>query len=92
MIDEEWYLGDDYDCEDCGGTYNRLVFHDLENGEYNLYTSIGCYGGKAYIIDEVDQLIEYISSYEYYDETMEHQVRSAIEKYKISLTKEPSIE
>lgn len=47
--DEEysWSLGDDYDCETCGFTYNTLRLQDFGDGVWVLSMSVGCYGGES---------------------------------------------
>jgi len=78
-----WSLGDDDDCETCGYSYNEVIFNDWEDdGEYSLLTSIGCYHGQSYTIDEVDKLIDDIRHFELFNEIMEQGIRETLDKFK----------
>ena len=45
--DHTWMLGDDYDCETCGFTWNSLRFEEWEDDLWILQMSVGCYGGES---------------------------------------------
>lgn len=82
-LSRDWSLGDDDDCETCGSSYNQVIFNDWEdNGEYGLHTSIGCYHGQSYTIDQVDELIGDISHFEHFNEGMEQSIRQTLDKFK----------
>ena len=44
-----WYLGDDYDCDTCGMSWNMVRFElwDEDENVWQLYMSVGCYGGES---------------------------------------------
>lgn len=48
-----WLLGDDDDCETCGYTMNQLGLDlwDEDNNVWQLYFSVGCYGGDNVLSD-----------------------------------------
>jgi hypothetical protein len=82
-LSREWSLGDNSDCETCGYTYNEVVFQDWkDDGQYQLYMSVGCYGGDTYTLDEIDRLILDIQEYEYYTEGMKKDILSTIKTFK----------
>jgi hypothetical protein len=82
-LSRTWSLGDDDECEVCGSSYNEVIFNDWEDdGEYTLLTSIGCYSGQSYTIDEVDKLIDDIKHFELFDEIMEQGIRETLDKFK----------
>lgn len=82
LISQEWYLGDDDDCENCGYSNNQLVFEETEDGGYQLGTRLYCYGGNIYFIDALDTLFDEISGFEHYDEIMKKEIIAIVEKYK----------
>ena len=45
--DHTWMLGDDYDCETCGFTWNSLRLEDWDDDLWHLSMSVGCYGGES---------------------------------------------
>lgn len=51
-----WSLGDDDDCDTCGWSYNELGLElwDEEEGIWQLYISVGCYGGQSVLSCEDD--------------------------------------
>lgn len=51
-----WSLGDDDDCDTCGWSYNELGLElwDEERGIWQLYMSVGCYGGQSVLSCEDD--------------------------------------
>ena len=80
-IEGEWYLGHDSDCELCGSSNNVVTFEEWDDGEYQLYMSVGCYGGESYTIDQIDQLIDAIKGYEDFSEEMEADIRNTVSRY-----------
>lgn len=48
-IDLTWPLGDNHDCELCGFTWNEVGLEtwDEEEGIWQLYIRVGCYGGDS---------------------------------------------
>lgn len=48
-----WLLGADSDCETCGYTMNQLGLDlwDEDNNVWQLYFSVGCYGGDNVLSD-----------------------------------------
>lgn len=67
-----WYLGDDYDCETCGYTWNMLRFeqYDDETNLWVLSMSVGCYDGDSVGTDDenfasrVEEIIDWALRYE----------------------------
>lgn len=48
ILHAEFDLGDDYDCETCGMSYNSLEYkYDTDTGEHRVDTRVGCYGGES---------------------------------------------
>jgi hypothetical protein len=47
--EHSWSLGEDFDCETCGFTYNEvsLELWDEEAGIWALNMRVGCYGGES---------------------------------------------
>lgn len=79
----EWSLGDNSDCETCGYSYNQVVFQDWQdNGQYQLYMSVGCYGGESYTLDQLDKLFADIEGFEYYTDDMKNSILFTVKKFK----------
>lgn len=51
-----WVLGDDYDCETCGRTFNEVgcELWDEENNVWQVFLRVGCYGGFSVLSDASD--------------------------------------
>ena len=82
-LSNTWQLDEGDDCETCGFSFNEVIFNDWEDeGEYTLVTSIGCYHGQSYTIDEVDKLINNISHFELFNPVMEFDIRQTLDKFK----------
>ena len=47
-----WSLGDDYDCETCGYTWNTLRLEEFDDNLWCLDMSVGCYGGESVMSDD----------------------------------------
>ena len=58
MIDSmDFVLGDDYECDTCGFTYNRAVLYfgiDEDPTSWRFQVAVGCYGGYGVSYDEED--------------------------------------
>lgn len=93
MTDEEDFyynisLGDDYDCETCGYTWNELRFEewDPDDKTYILQMSVGCYGGASAISSEedftkqVDDIIESAHRYPGFNDELEAELRNLIKE------------
>lgn len=82
-LSNEWWLGDDSDCDLCGYSYNQVRFADWQDdGEYVLITNIGCYSGESYTLNEIDKLIEDIKDFELFNPVMEFDIRQTLDKFK----------
>lgn len=53
-----WSLGDDYDCETCGYTWNTLRFEELDDDLWCLSMLVGCYGGDYTMSNDADFLVK----------------------------------
>lgn len=78
-----WYLGDDYDCETCGWTYNEVVFEE-DDGVWILRTSVGCYHGEHTMstdkdfMNRAEEIIQGCLEYSGFDEDNAKDLRNAI--------------
>lgn len=77
-----WSLGDDDYCDTCGSSYNEVSFSDWGDGEtYSLNTSIGCYSGESYEIDQLEKLFKDIEGFELYSDSMRFSIMNVIGEY-----------
>ena len=42
-----WMLGDDWDCDTCGYTWNTLRLEEWDDDLWYVTMSVGCYGGES---------------------------------------------
>jgi len=47
-------LGDDYDCETCGYTYNSIRWEEFDDNLFMLNMRVGCYGGVYAMSNDID--------------------------------------
>jgi hypothetical protein len=86
MNDMSWSLGDDYDCETCGYTYNTLRLEDYDDDLWVLTMHVGCYGGestssdKVMFAQEAEEIIQECLGYENFSEADAENVRNAIKE------------
>lgn len=86
MDDMSWSLGDDYDCETCGYTWNTLRLTEMDDNLWTLDMSVGCYGGEYTSTDspdfekEAEAIIADCRSYENFSEVEAEEVRNAIKE------------
>lgn len=87
-------LGDDYDCETCGSTYNEA---ELEIDDENLTFSyrIGCYGVESIQISEKDfdatliKMLEVLNNFSNWNKKFENKVKEEVDNwYTISAIRE----
>ena len=84
--DLSWRLGDDSDCDTCGGSWNEAQFmpdfHDDNKWEFRYW--VGCYGGKSVSYDtekreqELNELFEQLSDFPEWKKEYEATVRNMI--------------
>lgn len=81
-----WGLGDDYDCETCGGTWNEAELDlnwDGEGGWMFSYRT-GCYGGDSVVstgpgaAEKLEGLLKDVSGYPEWSPDIEKQIRSLL--------------
>ena len=81
-----WMLGDDYDCETCGYTWNTLRLEEWEDDLWILQMSVGCYGGEHSMsndenfVVEANKIIDECQSYENFSESDANYVRKLIKE------------
>ncbi len=81
-----WSLGDDYDCDTCGMSWNELGLElwDEEAQIWQLYISVGCYGGQGVLSNEEDwdarseEIVEYALSYSGFTEKDAKKLRAML--------------
>jgi hypothetical protein len=84
--DLSWSLGDDSDCDVCGGSWNEAEFmpdfHDDNKWEFRY--GVGCYGGKSVSYDtekreqELNEIFEQLSDFPEWKKEYEATVRNMI--------------
>lgn len=81
-----WGLGDDYDCETCGFTWNEATL-DLnwdEDGAWMFSYRTGCYGGDSVTsteegaVEKLETLLKEVSGYPEWSPDFEKQIRSLL--------------
>lgn len=86
MDDISWPLGDDYDCETCGYTWNTVRLEEFDDDLWVLSMSVGCYGGESTSSDKVmfekeaEEIIADCLTYENFSEVQAEQFRNAIKE------------
>ena len=86
MNDMSWSLGDNYDCETCGYTYNTLRLEDFDDDLWVFTMHVGCYGGESTSSDKVmfkqeaEEIIKECLTYENFSEVDAENVRNAIKE------------
>lgn len=60
---ETVYLGDDSDCETCGGSYNQLNVHRNDDGTYDCIESVGCYGGDSVVDVSGEEALKFLEGF-----------------------------
>ncbi len=86
MNDMSWLLGDDYDCETCGSTWNELRLEDYDDKLWVLNMHVGCYGGVSTNSDnvmfaqEAEEIIQECLAYEDFSKVHAEEVRNAIKE------------
>ena len=79
-----WMLGDDYDCDTCGYTYNSLRLEEFDDDLWCLTMSVGCYGGESTMSNdenfavEANKIIDECLTYEYFSESDAEYARKLI--------------
>jgi hypothetical protein len=85
-----WLLGEDYDCETCGRTYNEvgLELWDEDTGVYQLYIRVGCYGGDSVMSTDPEwgeraaNIVQEALFYPKFNETNAEKLRSKLKLIK----------
>lgn len=81
-----WALGDDYDCETCGFTYNEADL-DLdwdESGVWMFSYRAGCYGGESVMgsdpqaAQRLEAILIDLRAFSEWTKEHEHKVRSLL--------------
>lgn len=83
-----WMLGDDYDCDTCGYTWNEVRFENWDEDEniWQLWMSVGCYGGEAVFSNDekfaikADAIINDCLTYELFTDEYAENLRKIIKE------------
>lgn len=81
-----WMLGDDYDCETCGYTWNSLRLEEWDDDIWQLCMSVGCYGGESVMSNDenfavlANKIIDECLTYENFSESDAEYVRKLIKE------------
>ena len=81
-----WALGDDYDCETCGYTWNTLRLEWFDDNLWCFSMSVGCYGGESVMSDDenfvalADNIITDCLRYENFSEKDAENARKLIKE------------
>lgn len=83
-----WPLGEDYDCETCGQTYNEVGLEtwDEETGVWQLYIRVGCYGGDSVMSTDAewgDRAIKIVQEALFYSGFNEADAEKLLNKIKL---------
>jgi hypothetical protein len=84
---KSWDLGNDYDCENCGISWNEAEFdsHFHDENQWEFWYRVGCYGGDAVSWnsdnreEKLDEMFEELRTYPGWPRKGEVIVREMIE-------------
>lgn len=81
----DWYLGDDYDCETCGTTWNRIELDlDEDIKSWSVVVHTGCYGVESVssrddnAIEKLEALYKHLYLYPGFDSTVGEEITERI--------------
>lgn len=84
-----WELGEDFDCETCGSSWNHAEFDPDFHGisKWRFSYSVGCYYGEdiSYESNDVEtrllEMFEVLQNYTSWESTREQTIRAEIVKF-----------
>lgn len=64
ILESTIWLGNDGDCETCGGSYNHIRYSfDTATDSHSVQTQIGCYGGETVEVQLPGEVVNFLAPY-----------------------------